>query len=319
MNIFRKKPFLKIILCVLLVAVFACSCEIDSGINNKPVKPADGTPISSEASSEPQSSSGAASDTSDSSSAANSSSTAGVSSDQVSSIGSASSAETEDATSEGTSSATPNNSGVKYVAFTFDDGPSNTYTRKIVDKLNSYGGTGTFFVIGNLIGDKNGANIQYAVQNGCEIGIHAWTHNYSYKTCSDAKYNEEISKTADVIHKYLPDYNITLMRPVGGAITDARVKSSPYSVINWSVDSNDWRYKRNTSRTKAENVQIIYNNIMKQVGDGDIILMHEIYENSYEAFCKVAEDLNKQGYKFVTVTELIGKDNLQAGRKYLRR
>lgn len=204
----------------------------------------------------------------------------------------------------------------KRIAFTFDDGPSPTYTQKIVDKLASYGGKGTFFVIGNQIGEKNGAAIQYAVKNGCEIGIHAYTHNYSYKKCSEAKYKEELSKTADAIYKYLPDYNIKLMRPVGGAITDERVKSCDYSVIIWSVDSNDWRYKKPAG--DSDQINTIYNNIIKDISDGDIILMHEIYKNSYEAFCMAADKLYNDGYRFVTVTELIGKESLQTGKKYKR-
>lgn len=219
------------------------------------------------------------------------------------------------------SSDTPDNTsgvnssdGIKRIAFTFDDGPSPTYTTQIVDKLASYGGKGTFFVIGNQIGEKNGAAIQYAVNNGCEIGIHAYTHNYSYKKCSDSKYKEELSKTSNAIHKYLPDYDITLMRPVGGAITDERVKTSDYSVIIWSIDSNDWRYKKPAG--DSNQINTIYNNIIKNVGDGDIVLMHEIYKNSYEAFCMAADKLYNDGYRFVTVTELIGEDSLQSGKKY---
>ena len=60
----------------------------------------------------------------------------------------------------------------------------------------------------------------------------------------------------------------------------------------------------------------IYNNTIKNVKNGDIILMHEIYKNSYEAFCKAVDTLYKDGYRFVTVTELIGKSNIKAGKKY---
>ena len=216
--------------------------------------------------------------------------------------------------SEAESTSGGGSGGIKYIAFTFDDGPSSTYTKKIVDKLASYGGRGTFFVIGNRLNSTTGAAIQYAAQKGNEIGIHAYTHEYKYSSCSEAVYKSELSKTADAIHKYLPNYNITLMRPVGGSITSSRVASCPYAVINWNVDSEDWRYKSPTG--SSSKINTIYNKTVKNVKNGDIILMHEIYKNSYEAFCKAVDDLYKKGYRFVTVTELIGKSNIKAGKKY---
>ena len=209
-----------------------------------------------------------------------------------------------------------NSGGIKYVAFTFDDGPSSTYTKKIVDKLASYNGRATFFVVGNLLNSKNGAAIQYAVQKGNEIGIHAYTHSYSYSKCSESTYKSELSKTADAIHKYLPNYNITLMRPVGGSISSSRAAACPYAVIKWNVDSNDWRYKKPAG--SSDKINTIYNNTVKNVKNGDIILMHEIYKNSYEAFCKAADKLYNNGFRFVTVTELIGKSNIKPGKIYSR-
>ena len=52
------------------------------------------------------------------------------------------------------------------------------------------------------------------------------------------------------------------------------------------------------------------------IDDGDIILMHEIYRNSYEAACIVIDALAAEGYEFVTVTELIGEGNLKVGKTY---
>lgn len=282
----------RIVACALIFIMLGCSCEL----NKAPDKPVDGTPI----------------DSSSVSSNVSSQVSSSVSSSVLSSVSS-------EASSEPVSSQLPKvdySSGTKMVAFTFDDGPSTKYTRKIVDKLNSYGGRGTFFVIGNLIGEVNGSNIKYAADNGCEIGIHAWSHEYNYSKCSEETYNREINKTAEVIRKYIPGYEITLMRPVGGAISSERIANNPYSVINWSVDSNDWKYKKQDQATAVDN---IYNNIMEDIGDGDIILMHEIYDNSWAGFCKVVEELDRQGYQFVTVSELFGKEKLEPGKKYLKR
>ena len=83
------------------------------------------------------------------------------------------------------------------------------------------------------------------------------------------------------------------------------------------MDSEDWRYKsRADSATAEQNIQTIVDNILSQVEDGDIVLMHEIYQNSYEAACIVIDRLSAEGYEFVTVSELIGEENLEIGKIY---
>lgn len=205
----------------------------------------------------------------------------------------------------------------KRVAFTFDDGPHNALTYQFVDKLKEYGASATFFIVGNNINQSRGAAIAYAYENGCEIGMHSFTHTKAlyYHVCTDAEYIQDMQKTADAINQYVPA-PVTLMRPPGGNITAARVASCPYSVILWNVDSEDWRYKsRTTPEETAANVNAIVENVMRDIDDGDIVLMHEIYENSYEAFCILIERLYAEGYEIVSVTELLG-DRLEPGAKY---
>ena len=56
---------------------------------------------------------------------------------------------------------------------------------------------------------------------------------------------------------------------------------------------------------------------MSQVKSGDIVLMHDIYENTYEAAKIIIERLHEEGYQLVTVSELLG-DGMRAGNKYSR-
>lgn len=206
-----------------------------------------------------------------------------------------------------------NTSGKKRVAITYDDGPHNVRTKAIVDELAKYGYHATFFVVGNRVDGKayNGAAaVQYAASKGNEIAIHAYTHNKYYDTCTSAEYKEEIESTYDAIKDVVPTAKVKLMRPVGGRITAERTQSSDYAVIMWSVDSNDWKYKSEGDG----NVQTIVNNVMSQVQDGSIILMHDIYENTYLASKDILKQLNAQGYEVVTVSELLG--NPQSGVKY---
>ena len=212
-------------------------------------------------------------------------------------------------------------SGKKRVALTFDDGPHNTYTKKVVDELAKYDAHATFFVVGNRVDGTayNGKSaIKYVLDNGHEVGIHAYTHEKYYNKCSDSEYASELSKTLSAIQGVSPKYNVSLMRPVGGHITDARVSSCKYSVIMWSVDSEDWKYKYKDSDTTAqrkEKVDTIVNNVMSQVKDGSIILLHDIYGSTYDATAIILERLYDEGYEVVTVSELMGS-NMTNGKKY---
>jgi len=217
----------------------------------------------------------------------------------------------------------------KRVAITFDDGPqyyNGEETKSIVDELVKYGFSATFFMVGNRI-QRNDDLLPYIVENGCEIGIHAYTHSNYYDTCTDEVYEMELTKTAAAIHNQIPDYEITLMRPVGGRISYNRQKSCPYSVIMWSVDSDDWNNRYSASRCECDEdagiicedcqstVDTIVDNVMSQVSDGDIILLHDIYQSTYDATVVILRMLYEEGYEVVTVSELLG-DRLEPGSKH---
>ncbi|MBQ8311062.1 MAG: polysaccharide deacetylase family protein [Clostridia bacterium] len=207
------------------------------------------------------------------------------------------------------------------VAMTFDDGPHNVRTKQIVDELNKYGWNATFFVVGNRVDGTEyagGEAMQYAIKAGNEVGIHGYTHKYSYKTCSDTTYDQELAWTEQAIREKKPGYQTTLMRPIGGEITSARANECAYSVILWSVDSEDWKHKIDESEEDHEkNVNTIVNNVISGISEGDIILMHDLYQNTYEATVIILQCLYEMGYDVVTVSELLG-DELQPGTVYTK-
>lgn len=209
---------------------------------------------------------------------------------------------------------TPPAATKKRVAITFDDGPHNVRTREIVDELDKYGFTATFFVVGNRVDGqayRGGDTVKYIIEHGHEVGIHGYTHDVYYDECSDAEYDSEIGKTADAIHDIVKDYRIRLMRPVGGYITDERVRDNEYSVIMWNVDSLDYQhaYFPDTELSEAEQkerVDAIVNNVMSEVSDGSIILMHDLYLSTSHATAVILEKLHDEGYEVVSVSELLG-------------
>jgi peptidoglycan/xylan/chitin deacetylase (PgdA/CDA1 family) len=207
----------------------------------------------------------------------------------------------------------------KRVAITFDDGPNGALTKKFVDKLKEYDASATFFVVGNRLTKTHKEAIQYVVDNGFEVGIHSYSHDYY----SDANYTVEeyladLQKTKDAILKYV-DTEITLMRPPGGILTVEKRDACPYSIIMWSVDSEDWKYTGTSEGKKEQNIQKIVDNVMSNVKDGSVVLMHELYNNSYEAFCIIIEELYKQGYEVVSVSELFGSDLVPAKAYYSKK
>ncbi len=211
--------------------------------------------------------------------------------------------------------------GKKYVAFTFDDGPS-IRTMGLLDFIEENDMKVTFFVVGNRLdgkGDagKYAAEVKRASSLGCEIGIHAYTHEYYWSSCSDDIYTSELQKTETLIYENAGYYPI-IMRPPGGSITQQRADESEYNIIIWNVDSEDWK---NSSRaddaTIEKNINTIVNNIMDNVKDGSIVLMHDLYVNSVEAFKIASLRLKEMGYEFVTVGELAGLDGeTTIGKRY---
>ena len=180
----------------------------------------------------------------------------------------------------------------KVVALTFDDGPSK-YTNKILDVLKKYDACGTFFLIGNKV-DFYGDVLKRMLLEGSEIGNHSYDHKLLTRL-SKTQFQEEISKTQDAIKK-VTGFTPTLFRPTYGGYTNILKSYTDLKFVLWDVDSRDWQVK-----TKDK----IIKNILPNVKSGSIILMHDSHEYSLNALEDVLKSLKNQGYKFVTVSELL--------------
>ena len=194
----------------------------------------------------------------------------------------------------------------KLVCFTFDDGPYAPVTSKILDTLKKYDAKATFFVVGDRA-DTYSKSIERAAAMGCEIGTHTYSH-VNLNTLSAAEMQEEISKSCAAISKY-SHKKVSIIRPPEGAANDTVKANIGMPMVMWSVDSRDWDY-RNADRD--------YQTVMDNVFDGSIVLMHDLYPATAEAFARLVPELKAQGYKFVTFSELMeirGVD-VEAGEKY---
>ena len=109
---------------------------------------------------------------------------------------------------------------------------------------------------------------------------------------------EEIQKVHDKVKK-LTGKDMILFRPPYGDYNDTLIETANglgYHVIQWDVDSLDWSYK---------NRQRVVNKVCKEVEDGDIILMHDIFQSSEEAALEIIDRLQAEGWQFVTVEEVM--------------
>ena len=188
--------------------------------------------------------------------------------------------------------------GDKLVALTFDDGPYAPVTNDILDVLEKNGAVATFYVVGNRV-DSYHECVERGNKLGCEYGCHTFSHiNLTHLSPDQMKI--EVSKTNDVIKKYTgkPVYNV---RPPEGGVNDSVKESVDYPLVLWSVDSLDWK-NRNADRD--------YHEVVDYVNDGSIVLMHDLYPATAEAVAKIVPELKAEGYKFVTVSELMKYRNV---------
>lgn len=184
----------------------------------------------------------------------------------------------------------------KYVALTFDDGPSSTVTPNVLGTLKEYGARATFYMLGSQVNYYPEIAKQVA-EAGHEIGNH--TENHIDLTVADrSKVHAEIKDSSDKIFK-ASGQQPTTVRPPYGAFNDNVIevsKENNQSIILWSVDSLDWK-SRDASAVKQE--------ILRNVIPGSIVLMHDIHNSTADALPGLLKELKEQGYEFITVSELL--------------
>lgn len=184
---------------------------------------------------------------------------------------------------------------VKYIALTFDDGPNSTTTNEVIDKLEKYGIVASFFLVGNNIDDESAKAVKRAYDLGCEIDNHSRTHSNMTELSAEeikAEYDYTDGKVYEITGEHTKFF-----RPPYIAVHQIMFDNIDVPFIA-GIGANDWE-DRVTAEMRARM-------ILKQAKDGDIILLHDAEGNSMtvEALDAIIPELQKQGYKFVTVTEL---------------
>lgn len=189
--------------------------------------------------------------------------------------------------------------GDKYMAITFDDGPTGNEcgrTERLLDGLKERGVHATFFLCGYRVKDFNSMMDRYLAE-GHEVGNHTMDHIRLDTKTQDGGY-AQVSATNDLIASYTGQ-KPTLVRPTGGAYNDAVISSMKQlglPIILWNIDTLDWK--------DHDNASLIKQRIVENAQDGAIVLEHDLYEATVEGVLTAIDELQAQGYAFVTVSEL---------------
>lgn len=188
------------------------------------------------------------------------------------------------------------------IALSFDDGPNDVTTPKVLDILEEFQVPASFFVIGQNINDETAKQMTRAISLGCEIQNHSFTHGFMTKM-SKEEIEEEIRKTDEIIEKYTGT-RPWMFRPPFIDVNPAMHEAIAHTFI-CGVGCFDWEPQRSAQER--------YDILMASVKDGDIVLLHDLMgnDNTVEALRMIIPELKKRGYALVTVSELYEKKGIK--------
>jgi len=202
----------------------------------------------------------------------------------------------------------------RVVALTYDDGPNPPYTQRILDVLSSEGVHATFFLVGRAVAAYPDVVAREA-RSGNALGNHTWTHDHLI-IMNPAQMHESLTRTDAAIFA-ASGVHTHLMRPPFGSrdwLVLDQARKMGYTPVMWSVPlARDWEYPP---------ASVIASRILPYVRDGSIIVLHDgnrgmicaahranphlcDRSNDIGATRLIIDALKAQGYRFVTIPELI--------------
>ncbi|WFW29715.1 MAG: polysaccharide deacetylase family protein [Wolbachia endosymbiont of Menacanthus eurysternus] len=189
------------------------------------------------------------------------------------------------------------NKNDKFVALTFDDGPSNNKISDIFSILEKYKIKVTFFLLGKYINENTSKILRIIHGAGHELGNHSWSHR-KLIFLSRKEQLQELEKTSMKI-KNITKQNVKWFRPPYGCYNDSLIENinllDMHSIL-WTVDSLDWR---------GDEPEVLIERVVNNMHNGAIVLFHDHNNksNTIKALPQIIKILKKLGYKFVTLSE----------------
>lgn len=199
----------------------------------------------------------------------------------------------------------------KVLYLTFDNGYENGYTEKILDVLKKEKVPATFFVTGHYL--KSAPDlVKRMVKEGHIIGNHSW-HHPDFSKVSDERLAKELEKVKVETEKLTGQKEMMYLRPPRGVFTErtlVKAKELGYVHVFWSLAFIDW----NTDSQKGWKYS--YDNIMRQVHPGSIMLLHSVSKDNADSLEKVIQDLKSDGYTFKSLDDLILNKEMKESMLY---
>lgn len=184
--------------------------------------------------------------------------------------------------------------GENKIYITFDDGPHPTITPQILKILKNFNAKATFFCVGKNIED-NKEVFETIIKEGHSVGNHTFNHEKGWKT-KTKDYIDSVNKTNELIGNIVVTHNYeSLLRPPHGRIKSSQIRKlkKHYRLVAWTVISYDW--------DKTLSPEDCYDNVIKNAGDGSIIVFHDsekAVKNMIPALTKVLEYYSEKGVIF---------------------
>jgi len=179
------------------------------------------------------------------------------------------------------------------IALTFDDGPSNPQTQKVLDTLKKHKVKATFFVIGKNI-NENESIVKQITADGHSIGSHSFSHHFWIDLWGKKKLEEDIQQSLSAI-KDCTGQEVKLMRPPYGVTTP----NFAYVLKNLNLQSVGWNVR--SYDTSTSDLNKILARVLQQTKNGSIILLHDRLDYAPELLDKLIPALKEKKFEFVTI------------------
>nr|WP_251032470.1 delta-lactam-biosynthetic de-N-acetylase [Mesobacillus foraminis] len=188
----------------------------------------------------------------------------------------------------------------KDIYLTFDNGYENGYTDQVLDVLKKEKVPAAFFVTGHYLESAEDQVIRM-VEEGHIVGNHSYHHPDLTKV-SDEKLREELELVRSKTQELTGQKHMNYLRPPRGIFSERTMRlarEAGYTHVFWSLAFVDW----NTDQQRGW--QYSYDNIMRQIHPGAILLLHTVSKDNADALEKAIQDLKKQGYTFKSLDDLM--------------
>lgn len=181
----------------------------------------------------------------------------------------------------------------KKIALTFDDGPHPFYTEQLLDGLAERGVVATFFVTGEHAA-LHPEVVERMHREGHLVGNHTYSHIQLRADNRDI-FLEELRATNRVLEELIGEDTL-YVRPPYGTWDKAMEQEMNMIPVLWTVDPLDWC---------SDNVSCIVRKVIERAEENDIILLHDYYDTTVTAALQIVDELQKEGFIFVTVEEIL--------------